>query len=340
MNASLIRIGKSVLGRDINATRFGNGSRYIIVNAAIHGVEKTPSAALLRLLEVIQENFQTNGYWKNRLSEVSLIAIPILNPDGYVSNTRENANGKDLNRQFPPAQTTTEPEAWALRWLWGNCSTIIYIDLHEGRAGSPLDYYYAVDFTTTAVDVEEFSKQNIYWTGKDFEALNHWGYYTEWQWATNPLPIGKIRLYSAHGGTGGQTDIGASYLHNISSYLVESFIWSGSYKARQMLWAMDFYVASVLGFISHLDRLRSDDLLVVTQGDIKSFAWTDKLRLEIDTSDLSYTADSITKIDVADRTKPLYVSIDYEEKSEGNGWTYYNGINIITGAENQIEIRW
>jgi len=340
MNASLIRIGKSVLGRDINATRFGNGSRYIIVDAALHGVEKYPTFALLRLLEVIQENFQTNGYWKNRLSEVSLIVIPILNPDGYVNNSRYNANGVDLNRQFPPGKTTTEPEAWAIRWLWGNYSTIIYINLHEGRYVSPLDYYYAANYTTTAVDVKEFSKQNIYWTGKDFEDLHHWGYYTEGQWSTNPLPIGKVRLYSGHSGLDGQIDIGASYLHNISSYLVESFVWSGSYKARQMLWAMDYYITTVLGFVSHLDRIRNNDFLVVTQGNIKSFAWTDRLLLEIDTSGLSCPANAITKIDTGDRTRPLHVFIDSEEKGEGNGWTYSNGIITITGAKSKIEIKW
>jgi len=340
LNASLIRIGKSVLGRDINATRLGNGSRYVIIDGATHGNEKNPAPALLRLLEVIQENFQASGYWKTRLSEVSLIVIPILNPDGYVSNNRNNANGVDLNRQFPPGPATTEPEAWALRWLWGNYSTIIYINLHEGRNWQPLDYFYAVNFTTTAVDIMGFSKQNTYWTKDDFEALHEWGYYAEEKWSTNPLDIGKVRLISGHSGTGGQTDIGASYLYNISSYLVESFVWSSDHKARQMLWAMDFYVTTVLGFISHLDRLRNDNFLVVTQSNIKSFAWTDKLQLEIDASNLPSPPNGITKIDVGNRQKPLHVSIDNEERSEGDGWTYNNGIVTITGAKNKIEIKW
>ena len=201
------------------------------------------------------------------------------------------------------------------------------------------------EFHSNPVDVQEFSKQNIYWTGKDFEALHHWGYYTEGQWSTSPLNIGEVRLYSPHGGTGGQTDIGASYLYDISSYLVESFVWSSSYdginhKARQMLWAMDYYITTVLGFISHLDRLRNDNFLVVTQGNIKSFTWTTSLQLEIDTYHLPYPASSITKIDVGDRTKPLLVFVDNMEKSEGNGWTYTNGIITITGAKNTIEMRW
>jgi len=116
-----------------------------------------------------------------------------LNPDGYVRNSRYNANGVDLNRHFPP-KTTTEPEALALLGLWDNHSTIIYINLHEGRQWQPLDYFYGKLLNATIpVDVEGFSKQNCYWTADDFESLHHWGYYTEKQWYDNPLDIGKVR---------------------------------------------------------------------------------------------------------------------------------------------------
>jgi hypothetical protein len=337
MNASVMRIGKSVLGRDINATRFGRGSRYIIVNGAIHGDEKNTVPALLRLLEVIQENFEANGCWKNRLDEVSLIVIPILNPDGYVSNTRENANGKDLNRQFPPGSTTTEPEAWALRWLWGNYSTFVYIDLHEGRYWYPNDYCYALYLPTNPVDIKAFSIQNCYWTADDFQALHHWGYYTENGLNVN---IGKVRTVG-QSFTNNTAYACASYFYNISGYLMESLAWSPAFKARQMLWAMDFYISTVLGIASHFDRLRADDFLVVTQGNVKSLVWTSPiLHLAIDTSNHVAAATFTTKIDVGDRPKPLHVFIDNQEKSEGNGWTYSNGIISITGAQNSVEIRW
>lgn len=344
MNASLVRIGRTVLGRDINATRFGSGSRYIIIDGAMHGNEKNPPVALLRLLEVIQENFQSNGYWKDRLSEVSLMIIPILNPDGFVANTRQNANGVDLDRQFPP-QMTTEPEAWAVRWLWANYSTVTHITLHEGRHWQPLDYFYATNYTTTSVDVKDFSRQNCYWTGDDFKALKHWGFYDEKNWSTDPLPINQTRLIAVHSGTAGQIDLGASYLHNASAYLIEGFVWSSSYesinhKARQMLWAMDYYITTVLGMISHLDRLRNDDFLVVTQGNIKSFVWNNNLRLVIDTSELPNVVNSTTKIDVGNRPKPLSVSIDGTVKTEGQGWTYSSGVATITGAKNTVEIGW
>jgi len=137
----------------------------------------------------------------------------------------------------------------------------------------------------------------------------------------------------------------ASYYYNISSYLIESFVWSSSYeginhKARQMLWAMDYYITTVLGIISHFDRLRNDNFLVLTQGNIKSFTWTGELQLEVDTSQLTDPANSITRIDLGERTKPLTVFVDNVEKSEGNGWSYSYGIVTITGAKNRINISW
>ena len=335
MNASLIRIGRSVLGRDINATRFGNGSRYITVNAATHGNERVPPLALLRLLQVIQEDFVANGPWKKRLAEISMIVIPILNPDGYVNDTRENANGKDLNRQFPP-ETTTEPEAWALRWLWGNYSTFLYIDDHEGYYWYPSNYDYAPYLPSSPVDVRAFTNQNCYWTADDFEALQHWGYFT---YNGSNVNIGKVKnIWEA--ATNGTTHGGASLLYNISSCLLETFIWSDSYKARQQLWAMDFYISTIFEMASHFDRLRADNFLIVTQSSVKSFIWTSPiLRLVIDTSKANATA-CITKIDVGDRPKPLHVFVDYQEKIENNGWTFNSGILSITGAQNSIEISW
>ena len=101
-----------------------------------------------------------------------------------------------------------------------------------------------------------------------------------------------------------------------------------------------YYVTTILGHISQLDRLREDDFLVVTQGNIKSFSWTDKLRLEIDTSHLAHPETSVTKIDVGNKPKPSSVVIDGEVKGEGQGWTYSDGIVTVTGAENKIEIGW
>jgi len=335
MNASLIRIGKSVLGRDINATRFGNGSTYIMVDGCIHGNEKNSAPSLLRLLEVIQDNFVAGGYWKDRLSEVSVIVTPIVNPDGYVNNVRYNANGVDLNRQFPPGNTnTTEPEAWALRWLWGNYSPVVYVNLHEGGIWYPNGYYYS---WTLPTNLQLASQQNCYYTKDDFEALKEWGYFTD---GGNNVDIGKIVAISGSG-YDSEAHIGAGYLVNASSYLIEPLTWSESYGARQILWATDHYVATILGLFSHFDRLRSDNFVTVTQGDIRSFSWNGTaLTLKIDTSNLAPQVNCTSTFDLGGRVKPLLVLVDGTAKSEGAGWTYNSGTLTVYGAKSTIQVSW
>lgn len=59
----------------------------VLVIGCMHGDE--PQGAYL-----IQEYLKSN-------TETKLLFIPCLNPDGVKSNTRVNANGVDLNRNFP-----------------------------------------------------------------------------------------------------------------------------------------------------------------------------------------------------------------------------------------------
>lgn len=61
----------------------------ILIIGVVHGDE--PQGKFL-----IENYLRTNPKTKNRL-----LFIPCLNPDGLLNNTRQNANGVDLNRNFP-----------------------------------------------------------------------------------------------------------------------------------------------------------------------------------------------------------------------------------------------
>lgn len=324
-------IGTSVQGRPINAFFIGDGTRYAIVDGSIHGNEKSTTFTCLRLAEVIVEDYHAGGYWSKRLQEYTVIIIPVLNPDGFDANTRENANGVDLNRQFPPGGMTTEPEAWALRWLMDSYTPTIYVNNHEGTYWYPLDIFYGV----YEVDpYKSFTVDTIRWANISFTELRHWGYYTGhglnvW--------IGKVRKI-LKGGITGMAVAYASWKYNASCMLCETFMWYPIYKARQGLWATDYYVCVALAFLSHLDKIDSENFIVYSTGKIESTTWTGRLNLEIDSGEL--TSASITKIYVCDRGKPLAVRIDGVEKTEGNGWTYSNEVITIIGTKRSIEIGW
>ena len=72
------------------------------VSAGIHGDEPAGPLAILELLR--EDQWPMGNYW----------IIPCLNPDGFLSNTRENSIGIDLNRDFrhPKSNEVIGQIAW------------------------------------------------------------------------------------------------------------------------------------------------------------------------------------------------------------------------------------
>jgi protein MpaA len=90
----------------------------IYISTGIHGDEPAGPLAALKL---IQEN-----QWP---SDMELWLLPCLNPEGFILNTRENAGGIDLNRDYrnPKAAETGAHIAWLERQPQFD----LYLCLHE-----------------------------------------------------------------------------------------------------------------------------------------------------------------------------------------------------------------
>lgn len=242
-----IVIGRSVLGRDIVAMVIGNGSKNAIIDGAIHGGEKTGTFACLRIAELLIQYYRSSSYWKTKLTEYKVIIVPVVNPDGFVSNTRANANGEDLNSQFPPDGTPTEPEAFAMMNLMGNYTPTAYVNIHEGYVWYPLDmlcgnYEYG---TNKALTYDAMHAAN-----QTFVSLKHWGWFTD---GGAHVWVGAVDSIGT-GGKAGMVESYASYQYHASCMLAETFLWSPTYGARQSLWGLDYYPAVVLSFLKNLGR--------------------------------------------------------------------------------------
>jgi hypothetical protein len=322
-------IGKSVAGRNINALFIGNGTRYAIIDGSIHGNEKSTTFACLRLAEVIVEDYNANGYWSKRLKELTVIIIPILNPDGFCANMRTNYN-TDLNRNFPPGGNASEPETRALMNLMGNYTPIIYINNHEGRYYDPNEYWYG---NYEVEPYKSFTITALQWANVTFTQLQHWGYYTD---GGLNLWMGKVRMIAKSGLTN-SAQAYACWKYNASTLIVESVVWYQDYHARQCLWALDYYVCASISLLTHLDKLSEEQFILHSTAKVRSVVYTGQLRIELDVSELM--SPSLTKIYTGNKGKPISVKIDGVEKTEGNGWTYSNSILSVTGA-NCIEISW
>ena len=100
VNSHASVIGFSVLGRPIEAYRFGYGERERLIVANIHGGYEWNTADLAyQLIEHLDQNPDVVP------ADMTLYIIPSLNPDGYerIHNYagRVNENGVDLNHNFP-----------------------------------------------------------------------------------------------------------------------------------------------------------------------------------------------------------------------------------------------
>ena len=95
-------VGTSVQGQPLRVLTVGHGPRKVLFIGGIHGDEAEGSVAAAKLPEA----FVAAG-----LSDaVTLTILEDANPDGRAAGTRGNANGVDVNRNFPASNfNSTDP---------------------------------------------------------------------------------------------------------------------------------------------------------------------------------------------------------------------------------------
>jgi len=108
---------------------FASGKPIVLLNANIHGGERTLRESLLLILR----DLATPGTEENKLlDDMVIIVAPSINPDGFVRASRGNSVGLDLNRDFIKLE---QPATWnyahniLLAW-----QPHIYMDGHNGGA--------------------------------------------------------------------------------------------------------------------------------------------------------------------------------------------------------------
>ncbi len=105
--ASLDTIGWSVNGRPLLMMKISDNVSanecepefcYI---STMHGDEPVGFVFLMWFIDSLTDRYATNSRIKRLVDSCEIFINPLMNPDGYVSMTRNNANGTDLNRNFP-----------------------------------------------------------------------------------------------------------------------------------------------------------------------------------------------------------------------------------------------
>lgn len=119
--------GRSVLGVSIPVYQFGTGALKVLMWSQMHGNETTTTKALLDFMAFLRAN---NPQSQHLLSLVTLVLVPVLNPDGATAYTRVNANGVDLNRDF---KAFTQPESKFLKEIFNAVAPDFCFNLHDQR---------------------------------------------------------------------------------------------------------------------------------------------------------------------------------------------------------------
>ncbi len=96
-------IGRSVENRPIRKAVFGTGEDVTLFFSCFHGSERSTPRFGFEFANLLHKNPDLVA------PDKQVVVVPLLNPDGFVHNTRNNANDTDLNRNYPTGNWGRQP---------------------------------------------------------------------------------------------------------------------------------------------------------------------------------------------------------------------------------------
>jgi hypothetical protein len=190
-------IGQTVQGRSLRATTVGSGPRRVLWIGSIHGNEKEGRVATAELPWLVR---RTSG----AESSVTLTILEDANPDGTAMNVRGNANGVDLNRNFPArnfrknrfhgGQPLSQPEARAVHDLIQQLEPHLVIVAHSWRDAHFINYDGPAAARTLA---ERFARLSGYPLRRSDQFAETPGSLGSWVGADLGIPILTLEYFRA-----------------------------------------------------------------------------------------------------------------------------------------------
>jgi hypothetical protein len=150
-------LGQSGQGRDvpylvINATCQTNPPA-IFTNGAHHGDEPPSAESVLSIPDYLLRKSTTDTAIQSLLATYAFYVLPVVNPDGLALNTRTNANGADINRDYSysersDANSFKTVEAQLMKSLQESVGFRSAIAYHSGAQEVVWPWCYTSDATT------------------------------------------------------------------------------------------------------------------------------------------------------------------------------------------------
>ena len=123
-------IGRSINGREIRSVTFGQGPTKVLLWSQMHGDESTATMSLADIFRFLAEA-EGDARRERLRSQLTIVFVPMLNPDGAELFQRENALGVDVNRD---ARQLATPEAQTLKGLRDRFRPDFGFNLHDQGA--------------------------------------------------------------------------------------------------------------------------------------------------------------------------------------------------------------
>ncbi len=187
-------IGQSVQGRELwtlvisDNVGVEEAEPEVRISASMHGNEKIAMEMSIYLIDYLTDHYGQGGYEDVTylVDNYEIHFLPLHNPDGHTVNDRQNANGIDLNRNFPVPDGAIggdntwneEIETLAMK-NWGfSQHFVISQDGHSGAVvvNYPWDYTYTLtpDDAAFIELAEEFSYYNSpMWNGDWYHGITN-----------------------------------------------------------------------------------------------------------------------------------------------------------------------
>ncbi|MCP4631567.1 MAG: T9SS type A sorting domain-containing protein [candidate division Zixibacteria bacterium] len=206
---SIVTIGDSEEGRKLIALKISDnvGSEEaepeVFYTSSMHGDETTGYPMMISLIEYLLTNYGSDPQATNLVNNLEIYINPLANPDGTYAGgnntvwgaTRGNANGVDINRNFPdpedgdhPDGNAWQPETVAMMAFAEAHSFVISANFHGGAevVNYPWDTWsrrhadddWWIDVSRDYADSAQANSPSGYMTDLDNGITNGYDWYT------------------------------------------------------------------------------------------------------------------------------------------------------------------
>ncbi len=191
----------------------------VMYSSSIHGDETSGYVFMLELIDFLTGKYGTDPLATRLMDSLEIFINPLINPDGTFAGgnstisgaTRYNANGVDLNRNFPdpaggahPDGNAYQPETQAMMNLLDSNHVVLAANFHEGAevVNYPWDTWqarHADDLWFQYISKMFADSAQHYGPAYYFTDITSDGYTDGWDWYSISGGLQDYHTYFMHG---------------------------------------------------------------------------------------------------------------------------------------------